>query len=237
LILGLPTYERFSEFANGLRRESGERKLTDEECFNRFFDELEAFRRAAHLAQVAEPSSASQSHGSGRSRHIPDGIRRRAMIRARFACEICRNRFGLDLHHVVPFCEGGSHELDNLVVLCWACHQEIHGEDRRDADACAHGSRGEGKPGAETVSGEPPAPMPSRDDGEPARADGDAAGSEAMDTPSRNGSPPQSGMDQPAHSRESDPRAARRTSEALLPRVADASRAERTAVMRDPAAP
>src|SRR5688572_29492762 len=170
-ILGIRTYERFSELANGLRRESGENQLKDEECFHRLMDELEALRRAAHLARVAEPASASQPHGFTRSRHIPAGIRRQAMIRARFACECCRNRFGLDVHHVVPFGEGGSHELDNLVVLCRLCHVKLHGEDRRE---------------------EPPAPEPSRNDGDAARPDGDAAGSEAMDTASRNGSPPQS---------------------------------------------
>jgi len=220
LILGIRTYERFSELANGLRRESGENQLKDEECFNRIMDELEAFRRAAHLARMAEPSSASQPHGSDRSRHIPAGTRRQAMIRARFACECCRNRFGLDVHHVVPFGEGGSHELDNLVVLCRSCHEKLHGEDRREvppADACEHGSR-PGKPGAEAVSGEPPAPMPSRDDGDAARPGGDAAGSETMDTPSPNGSPPHRVMEQPAHP-EKPIRTARRTREALLARL------------------
>jgi 5-methylcytosine-specific restriction endonuclease McrA len=166
LILGLPTYERFSEFANGLRRESGEHKLSDQECFNRFLDELEAFRRAAHPAQVAEPTSASQPRGSDRSRHIPAGIRRQALIRARFRCESCGNRFGLDIHHVVSFCEGGTHELANLVVLCSLCHKLMHAEDRRDvppADGSEHDPR-EGKPGAATVHGDDgPRTAPSRD--------------------------------------------------------------------------
>src|SRR5688500_8838906 len=170
LILGYPTYERFSELANGLRRESGENQLKDEECFNRMMDELEALRRAADLARVDEPSSASQPHGSDRSRHIPAGTRRQAMIRARFACERCRNRFGLDVPHLVRVGEGGSPELDSLVVLCRLCHVTLHGGNRRE---------------------EPPAPEP-RNDGDAARPDGDAAGSEATDTASRNGSPPQS---------------------------------------------
>lgn len=45
-------------------------------------------------------------------------------------CTVCHNAsLGLQLnilHHIRPLCEGGSHEANNLIVLCPNCHKKIH---------------------------------------------------------------------------------------------------------------
>ena len=33
---------------------------------------------------------------------------------------------GAEIHHITPIIEGGTNELENLVVLCSACHIQIH---------------------------------------------------------------------------------------------------------------
>lgn len=38
----------------------------------------------------------------------------------------CRSAVGLEVHHVVPRSEGGSHEPSNLRIQCSACHLGIH---------------------------------------------------------------------------------------------------------------
>lgn len=32
----------------------------------------------------------------------------------------------LEVHHIVPLCEGGTHKKSNLMALCHKCHAEIH---------------------------------------------------------------------------------------------------------------
>jgi len=42
----------------------------------------------------------------------------------------CTSRKKLTIDHIIPLSEGGGHELENLRVLCWACHEWLnkHGE-------------------------------------------------------------------------------------------------------------
>jgi len=47
---------------------------------------------------------------------------------AGYTCESCRKKFPqreLTLHHVIPRCEGGPTEPDNLIVVCNPCHNLI----------------------------------------------------------------------------------------------------------------
>ena len=159
--LSLPNYRRFEELARGVRAEAGKKYLADEECFMRMLDEMEAAREARASGASAMPSapgarpapSAAAEVGvpveqcAPSSRHIPAAIRRKVMNRARHACEICRNRHGLEVHHVkVPFSKGGPHSLANLLVACHLCHLKLHRDERPRAAsplvaACEHGAR------------------------------------------------------------------------------------------------
>jgi hypothetical protein len=60
-----------------------------------------------------------------RSRYIPSSIRRAVYQRARGGCEYvdqgvrCKSRYQLEIDHCkVPFALGGTHELDNLRIVC-----------------------------------------------------------------------------------------------------------------------
>lgn len=54
-----------------------------------------------------------------------DKIRYLVYRRDRFTCQKCgKHGECLDVHHKIPFLDGGSNELDNLVSLCRKCHRE-----------------------------------------------------------------------------------------------------------------
>jgi 5-methylcytosine-specific restriction endonuclease McrA len=33
----------------------------------------------------------------------------------------------LTVHHIIPRCEGGTDDPENLETLCWRCHSKVHG--------------------------------------------------------------------------------------------------------------
>jgi 5-methylcytosine-specific restriction endonuclease McrA len=83
-------------------------------------------QRAGRRAQ--RPVKAGKQH---RSRHIPAGIRDTAHERDGSRCTFvsdrgqrCRARHNLQVDHVVPWAKGGTHDLDNLRLLC-ATHNRL----------------------------------------------------------------------------------------------------------------
>lgn len=52
---------------------------------------------------------------------------------SRLTCEQCgkpfkeaRGRDSLVIHHIIPLKDGGTDDLENLMVLCRSCHNKIH---------------------------------------------------------------------------------------------------------------
>lgn len=76
------------------------------------------------------------------NRAIPGPVRRRVLYRDGHRCAIagCSSRTSLQPHHLVPYAEGGTHDPDNLVTLCWYHHHVVvHQQGRRiDPDSPAH---------------------------------------------------------------------------------------------------
>jgi hypothetical protein len=62
------------------------------------------------------------------SRTIPPALRRAVLARDRWTCVVpgCTNRVYLDLHHVVPWSEGGRHTLAHLAAICTTHHAMLH---------------------------------------------------------------------------------------------------------------
>jgi hypothetical protein len=61
---------------------------------------------------------------------VPPALRALVMARDMGMCSIsgCRSRYRLQIHHIHPRSQGGSHHPDNLVTLCWYHHHvAIHG--------------------------------------------------------------------------------------------------------------
>ena len=54
--------------------------------------------------------------------------RTKILKRDRYICQSCRKRFPsgqLSIHHIIPRAEGGDNDIDNLITLCWRCHDVI----------------------------------------------------------------------------------------------------------------
>jgi hypothetical protein len=58
-------------------------------------------------------------------------IRRLALDRDDHQCQFCGSSSDLSVHHIIPLSVGGDSTLDNLRVLCHACHQKEHGNRMR----------------------------------------------------------------------------------------------------------
>lgn len=66
------------------------------------------------------------------TRVVPSKVRRFVLNRDG-GCTIdgCNSRYRLEVHHVIPRSQGGTHDVDNLITLCWwhhhiAVHQRGH---------------------------------------------------------------------------------------------------------------
>ena len=57
---------------------------------------------------------------------------RDAYVQQHPVCELCQRDGRLvateEVHHKVPLAEGGTHNRNNLISLCKACHAKIHAE-------------------------------------------------------------------------------------------------------------
>ena len=67
------------------------------------------------------------------SRVIPPKLRRWIIARdQRCVIDGCDSGYRLEVHHIVPRSQGGTHHPDNLTTLCWWHHHHaIHGQGRR----------------------------------------------------------------------------------------------------------
>jgi hypothetical protein len=67
------------------------------------------------------------------TRVVPPKVRRFVLARDG-GCVVdgCASRYRLEVHHVVPRSEGGTHDAENLVTLCWYHHHvAVHGRGMR----------------------------------------------------------------------------------------------------------
>ena len=42
-------------------------------------------------------------------------------------CVLCGLEGYVELHHIIPISEGGTHDIENLQLLCDTCHRKTHG--------------------------------------------------------------------------------------------------------------
>lgn len=61
-------------------------------------------------------------------KNVPESTRRKVLDRDSEQCQSCgtggENR--LQLHHIEFRSQGGGHDADNLVTLCFRCHRLVH---------------------------------------------------------------------------------------------------------------
>jgi hypothetical protein len=85
----------------------------------------------AEEAHVGPSDQAAGSHVDARVRAtqtIPPALRRKVMRRDHGRCVVpgCRHATFVDLHHLEVRADGGTHDEENLVVLCSAHHRAVH---------------------------------------------------------------------------------------------------------------
>ena len=63
-----------------------------------------------------------------RSRKVPTALRRALTERDEGRCRWpgCESRFGVEIHHLVYWTQGGPTDRSNLVSLCWRHHRSVH---------------------------------------------------------------------------------------------------------------
>ncbi|HUG74585.1 MAG TPA: DUF222 domain-containing protein [Acidimicrobiia bacterium] len=67
------------------------------------------------------------------TRVVPPKVRRFVLARDG-GCVVdgCTSRYRLEVHHIIPRSQGGSHDAENLVTLCWYHHHvAVHGRGER----------------------------------------------------------------------------------------------------------
>jgi hypothetical protein len=67
-------------------------------------------------------------------RYIPAALRHQIFYRDQGRCRHknpdgsrCESRMFLQIHHIQPLCQGGTTTLENLITVCCAHHQHVHG--------------------------------------------------------------------------------------------------------------
>jgi 5-methylcytosine-specific restriction endonuclease McrA len=55
---------------------------------------------------------------------FPDQIRIEVRKKSAFRCCRC-HEIGIDVHHIIPQCEGGSDDIENAAPLCQNCHDRF----------------------------------------------------------------------------------------------------------------
>ena len=87
----------------------------------------------------------------------PTAAQRRALIARDGACIGCGAPPGdCEAHHIIPWKRGGPTKIDNLVLVCWSCHDRIHDHNWQ---VVVRGGRYRLIP---PDTGSPPNPAPSR---------------------------------------------------------------------------
>ncbi len=79
-------------------------------------------------AHVGAPESAHVGAPVRAKQDIAPAVRRMVLRRDNQRCRVpsCRYATFLDLHHIVPRSEGGSHHAANLLTVCGAHHRALH---------------------------------------------------------------------------------------------------------------
>lgn len=88
---------------------------------------ISLFSDVGSLKEILEEKNREKRPG----RYISVQVREAVLKRDRNQCAIrgCHEKNALELHHIVPYSEGGRHTTGNLITLCANCHTKVHSGD------------------------------------------------------------------------------------------------------------
>lgn len=114
-------YTKLQAVCQRLRTKNQNPHLSDDDCLEQACD------LALESLETPPPETAHEPNDPT-SRHIPTHIARNVRYRAGHRCETydCGSTDSLELHHVIPYAEGGKHTARNLRLFCAACHAAGH---------------------------------------------------------------------------------------------------------------
>lgn len=136
------TYAVLHDAMAQIRREAGERLSDDEVLMIMARNTLGGDQKAGQSSYKLELyvcESCAKGHTRGVEveeqtvemavcDEIPAATRRQVVGRHGGQCAVpgCRSRNHLDVHHVIPRSEGGTHDPDTLALLCYGHHKRHH---------------------------------------------------------------------------------------------------------------
>jgi len=82
----------------------------------------------ARVGQTAQTHAAETKRAAKATQTVPPAVRRSVLRRDQHRCQVpgCRHATFVDVHHIQPREDGGTHELENLLTLCGAHHRACH---------------------------------------------------------------------------------------------------------------
>jgi hypothetical protein len=82
----------------------------------------------APVAEMAGCDAQRLRRGERAAQEVPPATRREVVRRHHGRCAVsgCRHATWVDVHHVTPRAQGGSHDPENLMVLCSVHHAAVH---------------------------------------------------------------------------------------------------------------
>jgi 5-methylcytosine-specific restriction endonuclease McrA len=125
------TEDRYEEFEKARARIS--RKIpgaTVEDVLNELVDHYLKARAPRKMKRPKRSTPRTASSPKARSRHIPKAVRDQVVLRDNEQCtrtgadgHRCTAKHNLHIDHIVPWASGGTHDPENLRVLCAANNQ------------------------------------------------------------------------------------------------------------------
>ena len=83
-------------------------------------------KRKTKKSGATKSQSKPEQAGKKRSRHIPGSVRVSVLHRDGYKYLFCgrsSKEVPLEVDHIIPFVQGGSHDLSNLQTLCFDCNR------------------------------------------------------------------------------------------------------------------
>lgn len=99
----------------------------DEDCRRNKAREYESVRSSPKRAKMKRKRAKNP---------MPEGLRDAVIAADGGKCRGCGISNGLHVHHIMYRSQGGEHRIENLITLCFTCHDVVHSDKGKWQPAC-----------------------------------------------------------------------------------------------------